>query len=113
MTPSTNRPRTRVPESRIPIAIGVGLGLLAGAFLAFLWVVFAGAAAGNAGATSYFTNTFIPISLGIFGLYVVVALALFFARCNISALFIAWLPVILIFFALPALREIVRWFGAK
>jgi len=113
IAPSGRPPVHKASESRASVAVGVGLGLLAGSFIVFLWVVFAGAAAGNSGATSYFSKTFMPVSLGVFALYVVIALALFFLRRDRLAILLAWLPVILIFFVWPAVGSIARLFGAK
>ena len=103
----------RVPESRTRTTVCVGLGLLAGAFLEFLWIVFAGAAAGSSGATPYFSNSFVPVSLGVFGLYAVITVVLYVLRRDASAVLVAWLPVLLILVVMPMLHDIARWLGAK
>lgn len=91
----------------------MALGLLAGAFIGFLWLVFGAAAAGNSGTTSTFSNAFLPVSLGVFGLYAAVTIGLYVARRDTLAVVAAWLPVALIFFGIPMLRDIAHWFGAR
>jgi hypothetical protein len=63
--------------------------MLASAFMGALWLIFGlAAAAGDSGS-------FVPVSVGIFALYVVATIWLFAAKRNGAALFVAWLPAAL------------------
>lgn len=70
-------------------AIGIGLGVLASAFVGALWLVFGlAAAAGDSGS-------FVPVSVAVFALYLAITIGLFAVRRNTAATFVAWLPAVL------------------
>jgi hypothetical protein len=67
----------------------MGLGVLVSAFMGALWLLFGvAAAAGHAGS-------FVPISVAVFALYLIVAIGLFAASWVRAALIVAWLPAAL------------------
>ena len=99
--------------------VGIACGLVASTFIFFLFLVFAGAAAGNAGQTGYFGDSFMPIGIALFVLYVTTSIYLGTRGKKNWALIVAWAPLFFVFgfpilsfvfeVSLDILRLALRW----
>lgn len=68
---------------------------LTGVFVA-LFLVFAGAASGNSGQTSLFTERVLPISVGVFSLWLIASSVLFWRGREGLSCTLAWGPGLLV-----------------
>jgi hypothetical protein len=89
--------------NRRSIGIRVCIGLFVHTLFFVFALVFAGAGAGNAGATDVFARHFLPITASIFLVYIGVTLLLFINDRFQLAQYLAWSPLLLI-----TLTQIIR-----
>ena len=89
--------------NRRNIGIRVGIGLFVHTLFLVFALVFAGAGAGNTGATSIFVRHFLPITASIFLVYFGVTILLFINDRFQLAQYLAWSPLLLI-----SLTQIIR-----
>ena len=71
-------------------------GLFFSGFMIGLILVFAGAAAGNSGQTSLFTEKVIPISVGVSALWLITSSVLFWRGREGWSCALAWGPALLV-----------------
>jgi len=89
----------------VSASVSVCIGLIVSMALWALWVVFAGAAAGNAGQTFS-----VATSVGLFAAYVLLALGLLLWRRLRAAVLVAWLPCFVVFGIWPVISLVAYLF---